>query len=358
MYCNQCRKDVPGENGFCVYCGEKLVDAPPAPEPAAPPAADAKAAPVPASASDGSAETGAGSGSPKTRSSLSVILITAGITALVLLIVFIIYRDTWDPRIAGDSSKNEDPGIVLLSPTPPPATVPPVTTPAPPAPTPAATPAPTPAATPTPTPVLPTPISGAEYDPPLAPPPSDDPGALLASHPNVTKPKDSSWLTKYKTKYVQSTGGYSIYLWYRPSTGSSRIGEIRERDTVTVVAEQGNFSLVVCSDHRIGWCATSLIVTRAELIAPIPSLTGRSWTLYTASGRSSRCIVTFYPDRTCELYYPDLGRRVSSKYTLEGRRLKFKERQFLWYGEYFKSRAEIDFANEKAYYYLREYNPK
>ena len=337
MYCNKCNKEVGDENRFCIYCGSELTE-------------NVRPSRIKSLIDKlfGRRKTGG----DDHRSMLPVILITAGVTALVLLIALIIYRDTWDPR-AGGSSKPEDTGIVLLSPTPTPMTPPPVTTPTP---TPAPTPTPTPTPVqPTPTPAMPTPTPGVVYDPPLAPPPADDPSVLLASNPKITKPNASSWLTKYKTKYVQSTGGVSIYLWYRPSGGSQHFAEIYERETVTVVAEQGSYSLVVCSGHRIGWVATSLIVPREKLIAPFPSITGRSWTLYTASGKSSRCIVTFYPDNTCVLYYPDTGKSVKATYYVSGRRLKFNGKQFLWHGEYFKSRAEINFANEKAYYYLREF---
>lgn len=347
-YCNKCNKEIADEYSFCNFCGEKLVDDEPLPNTTGTP----DTAPV-------SDKTGAAADAvpdcPKQRGTLAVILLTAGVTALVFILAFIVFRDTLDPRRDSAHWKQDDPGVVIVSstpaqPTPVPVTVPPVTTP------PAATPAPTPAPTSTPTPApVATPAPTPVYDPPLSPVPADDPASLLSQNPSVTKPKASSWLTEYKTKYVQSTGGVSIYLFYRPSAGAKHIAEIRERDTVKVVAEQGSYSLVVCSGHRIGWVNTSLIVTRDRLIAPIPSISGRVWTLYTASGRSYRCLVSFYPDKTCDLYYPDLGKHVSSTYTLEGRRLKFNGKQFLWHGDYFKSRAEIDFANEKAYYFLREF---
>ena len=106
------------------------------------------------------------------------------------------------------------------------------------APTPAPTPEPTPEPTPTPTPEV------------SRPGPDD----LQGTDSRIIEPDEYAWLDAYETRYVRSAGGYGIYLRYGPSLDYQNFDTVRDGTSVTVLAEQSGYSLVVAPGRKIGWC--------------------------------------------------------------------------------------------------------
>ena len=145
----------------------------------------------------------------------SVCILVVGITA------FLILRGKSD-----DSAEEESPAPVVESIIPTEALI--LTS----------TPEPTPEPTPTPTPEV------------IRPGPDD----LLGADSRIIEPDEYAWLDAYETKYVASGGGYGIYLRYGPSLDYQKFDTILDGTSVTVLAEQNGYSLVIAPGRKIGWC--------------------------------------------------------------------------------------------------------
>ncbi len=102
------------------------------------------------------------------------------------------------------------------------------------------------------------------YMEPSTPAPAYGPSIddILGCDSRIVIPKDENWLSDYETKYVQSTGGVSIYLRFGPSKDYDHFDTVKEAGVVTVLARENGFSLVIASGGRVGWCRSDLIVSQ------------------------------------------------------------------------------------------------
>lgn len=248
---------------------------------------------------------------------LTIAAVALGGMLMILLLVF--------------SSCQNKPKPVL----PTPAPTPPIYTPTPP---PSPTPMPTPTEAPTPTP-SPTPTP----TPSPTPAPSRGPGLkdIDGCDSSIVRPGGSSWLSDYETRYVQSTGGVSIYLCYGPSAESGHFDTVNEGEEVTVLAEENGFCLVICSRNRIGWCKKGLIVYNWERIAPAPSFDETYWIYRIGPTNGTTYACLFHSNGTFNSFSIS-GIGHDGSYTLSGRRLVLDGTVFVWDGSRYVSDSYYD----------------
>lgn len=68
------------------------------------------------------------------------------------------------------------------------------------------------------------------------------------------------WLTEYQTMYVRGTKSGNAYLRWSPSDEGREYNRyVREGERVTVLASEGDYSLVKASDGRLGWVTSILL---------------------------------------------------------------------------------------------------
>lgn len=255
---------------------------------------------------------------------LTIAAVALGGMLMILLLVF--------------SSCQNKPKPVL----PTPAPTPPIYTPTP---TPSPTPMPTPTEAPTPTP-SPTPSP--------TPAPSRGPGLkdIDGCDSSIVRPGGSSWLSDYETRYVQSTGGVSIYLCYGPSAESGHFDTVNEGEEVTVLAEENGFCLVICSRNRIGWCKKGLIVYNWERIAPAPSFDETYWIYRMGQTNGSTFACLFHSNGTFNSFSMSGAMGLDCSYTLSGRRLVIDGAKFVWDGTRYVSVDTYEMMNGYDHMYV------
>lgn len=170
------------------------------------------------------------------------------------------------------------------------------------------------------------------------PTPKSGPGqADIKGHDSrLVEPKSDAWLDEYDIRFVQSTGGVSIYLRWGPSTDYDYFDTVKEAEPVTVLAEQNDFSLVLASGDRLGWCKSALIVSESDQIAPVPSLKETYWTYLSGQTMGTTYACLFHSDGTYSAYSYS-GIRLEGSYRISGRRLTLDGIRFLWNGSKFVS---------------------
>lgn len=167
----------------------------------------------------------------------------------------------------------------------------------------------------------------------------------------LVEPSGWAWLNEYDVRYVQSTGGVSIYLRWGPSTSYDHFDTVDEGEPVTVLAEQDNFALVIASNNRLGWCKSALIVPGNERLAPMPNLRNTYWTYTRGQTLGSTYSCYFYADGTYAAYSWGSGCRITGTYYLSGRRLTLdKSIRFIWNGHAFVSSQKYEMQVGSDYY--------
>lgn len=157
----------------------------------------------------------------------------------------------------------------------------------------------------------------------------------------LVEPKSDAWLDEYDIRFVQSTGGVSIYLRWGPSTDYAYFDTVKEAEPVTVLAEENGFSLVLASGNRLGWCKSALIVPESDQIAPVPNLKGTYWTYFAGQTIGSTYACYFQADGTY-LAYSFGGIYSEGTYRLSGRRLTVDSIRFIWNGDEFVSTEKYE----------------
>lgn len=187
--------------------------------------------------------------------------------------------------------------------------------------------------TPTPTP---------EPVPTAAPKSGPGPGDIQGHDSGLIEPNTSAWLSEYDIRFVQSTGGVSIYLRWGPSTDYAYFDTVKEAEPVTVLAEENGFSLVLASGNRLGWCKSALIVSESEQVAPVPSLNETYWTYQHGQtmGATEACL--FHSDGTYSAYSYGGFTYSEGTYKLSGRRLTLDNVRYIWNGSEFVSTEKFE----------------
>ena len=158
----------------------------------------------------------------------------------------------------------------------------------------------------------------------------------------IVQPASTAWLSEYDIRYVQSTGGVSIYLRYGPSKDYEYFDTVKEAESVTVLAEQNGFALVIASGNRLGWCNSSLIVSGSDKIAPVPSFNETYWTYLEGQTLGTTYACLFHSNGTYSSYSYGGGTYSEGKYSLDGRRLKLGSIKFVWDGKEFVSTEKYE----------------
>lgn len=199
----------------------------------------------------------------------------------------------------------------------------------------------TPYATPAPT-VKPTPAPTPEPVPTAAPKTGPGQGDIQGHDSRLVEPNANAWLSEYDIRFVQSTGGVSIYLRWGPSTDYDYFDTVQEAEPVTVLAEENGFSLVLASGNRLGWCKSELIVSESDQIAPVPSLKETYWTYQHGQtmGTTEACL--FHSDGTYSAYSYDGATYSEGTYRLSGRRLTLDDVRYIWNGSEFVSTEKFE----------------
>lgn len=201
-------------------------------------------------------------------------------------------------------------------------------------------------------PSTPAPTISIPSPPTPTPKPHPGPDDMRGCDSRITVPNSYSWLNDYETRYVQSTGGVSIYLRYGPSANYDYFDTVKEAESVTVLADEDGFSLVLASNNRIGWCKSSLLVRGEQSIAPVPSFNETYWTCCQGQTLSSTYACLFHANGTYSAYDWGGGSYSEGTYTIEGRRLKLDGVRYLWDGTQFVSTEKHEMRVGSDYYYL------
>jgi len=141
-------------------------------------------------------------------------------------------------------------------------------------------------------------------------------------------------------------------LRWGPSGDYEYFDTVKEAESVTVLAEQNGFALVLASGNRLGWCKSALIVSGRDQIAPVPSLAGTYWTYQHGQtlGTTDACLL--HSDGTYSAYSYGGGTYSKGTYSISGRRLTLDGIRFIWDGKQFVSAEKYEMQVGSDYYTL------